>query len=444
MPYYRELDFLDEPESVSPSGVTGLGSVGNMRFGTSFRNSPRSQFSRPVADYLVDPYAWFLATTAQQRVEANGQVYKPDRGHAWHSETHTASKLSTAFRAYGTTRPCVAYASPGYWTKTKAPFFNYATDAFPALPADDLAAFGQQAIAKTAPAPSVMSGAQFLGELREGLPKLVGAALIKGRVRDVLNNAGSEYLNVQFGWLPLVNDVKNLAATLLQLDKILASKRALQGKPRKASFALPPVDDFQEVRADKERILLTNHRLGTVAAPFSTWIESRALGTWAEPAYGSDLYYLRTVRRWRRFEGLFTSYFDYPAVDASWIDKANALISMELNPTVLWELAPWSWLVDWVFHIQTCITSNSVGNDKRVVMNYGYVTEKYVYRSLFTGKMDGLYGWPSTRRTFGVQSEDVYLRRIRANPFGFQVTHPNSLTASQIGVLSALGASWRK
>jgi len=59
--------------------------------------------------------------------------------------------------------------------------------------------FGTKAIARTAPTNPAFQGATFLGELREGAPRMIGSGLLKSKARD-LRKVGDEYLNVEFGW----------------------------------------------------------------------------------------------------------------------------------------------------------------------------------------------------------------------------------------------------
>ena len=163
---------------------------------------------------------------------------------------------------------------------------------------------------------------------------------------------------------------------------------------------------------------------------------------WIGTSSADELYYLETLWTKRWFDGSFTSLFEYPDIPAEWYTKAKALVQMDLTPEVLWELAPWSWLVDWVFKIQSTIRSNNVAVDKLIVMNYGYVMERSIFRSMFKGRLFkyNSYGLTSPERFF-LDTEDIYLTRMRANPFGFQASAPSALSADQLKILVALGLS---
>jgi hypothetical protein len=80
---------------------------------------------------------------------------------------------------------------------------------------------GTSFIAQTIPTNPVASGSVAMAELyREGLPSLIGASLLKERA-SFLRGLGGEYLNVQFGWKPLVADLKAAAKAIIDSDDIL-------------------------------------------------------------------------------------------------------------------------------------------------------------------------------------------------------------------------------
>lgn len=400
-------------------------------------------------DSSADPYAYFLSSVAQRRTMEHGSgKYIHDSGHPWFMEKHKVLKTASfKYSYYGERNATGIWFMPNPSSVPSHPSFN-AVDCPSPDWADDLAAFGQQAFSRSAPVPSVFNGAQFLGELREGLPKLVGVSLLKGRAKELLKNAGSEYLNYQFGVLPLISDIRAICTALLNLEETLVRKRTSQGKPKKARFALPYRNEFREYRAPMGEVLWTSgwrvpaRPYGPVTSREALRSQVKGVSTPVGSFTGTDLYFLQTLRTRRWFEGSFTSFFDYPPSDASWIDKARSIVSTDFDLQTLWELAPWSWLVDWVFKIQSTLSSNAIASDERVVLNYGYVMEKSSFRSMFSGSLSSIYpGTLLSSPRFDIVTEDTYFRRIRANPFGFQASSPGQLNANQLAILAALGLS---
>lgn len=114
-------------------------------------------------------------------------------------------------------------------------------------------------------------------------------------------------------------------------------------------------------------------------------------------------------------------------------------------PEVLWQLAPWSWMVDWFVKIQDTLGVVALASDQKVVMNYGYVMERARYRSVLTFSPisgGGIY-YPTKNqlKRYTVVTESQYNRRIRANPFGFQVSSFGGFSPDQLAILAALGIS---
>lgn len=124
----------------------------------------------------------------------------------------------------------------GPFTANSGPY-HYAGPLFPAVqnwkgdtavwPSDASASsnysldmFGTHAISAVLPTNPVGDAATFLGELREGIPKLIGSSLFKSRLRD-LRSVGDEYLNVQFGWKPFVKDLQKFATGVKDHNVIL-------------------------------------------------------------------------------------------------------------------------------------------------------------------------------------------------------------------------------
>lgn len=448
MSYYDEAHKDLVPMELGSTGQKSR-TVSRVRYMRGFRSEgPRAPYAVPVSDQLADPYAWYLSRVYNAR-KSKAATYVADTGHSVHMEDHSYHPVDfTVGRVVGSTHIPIPFRGVYFAPNSNAPNLAGWGSAYwhnPVPSYSDLAAFGQQAISRRAPAHAEFSLSQFLGELREGLPSILGAALLKARTKDALKATGGEYLNVQFGWLPMVSDLKKLVQTLLDLEAILSNKRGQFGQPQRATFSPPPIQI-----GDTQSIGLTGLTLtggawgGNTLAPthVRTWVNKGYNTAYTSLVYASDVVAIRSGTRERRFTGSFTSSYVYPGADATWLEKASALISLEVTPQVLWELAPWSWLVDWFFKIQSTIESNSVAGDQRIVMNYGYVSQKDTFRTLITGK---LWYYPNGSNQYmpvvGSLTEHTYHRRVRANPFGFQAASPGELNAHQLSILAALGIS---
>jgi hypothetical protein len=118
---------------------------------------------------------------------------------------------------------------------------------------------------------------------------------------------------------------------------------------------------------------------------------------------------------------------------------ANKLLGTRITPAVLWELTPWSWLIDWFVDVQSAITAAGLQLDDGVLMRWAYLMRETRLKVSSTVNADGLFVYgpngPITATTHYVKKE-----RVRGTPFGFGL-NPASFTGGQWAILAALAIS---
>jgi hypothetical protein len=307
---------------------------------------------------------------------------------------------------------------------------NVAPHQFPELhPSDilDLNSFGSTAIARVLPTNPVANLAQFIGELHEGVPRLVGADFFKGRARAA-RKAGSEYLNVEFGWKPLVSDVRKLAHAVKDRDAILAQYVKNSGKLIRRRFKAPPI-----VTVD------IDHQSGQIPVP--------TLVTPLYVDYLGDMIITttETIERW--FSGAFTYYIAPTILGGSqrrgWLQKANHLLGIRLTPEVLWNLTPWSWAADWFGNAGDVYHNLSAFHADGLTMAYGYVMERKTLRRNYnlTGIRYKSFPDPvSFEQTLVTTTK----KRVQATPYGFGLNPVIDFSDRQKAIVAALGLSRHK
>jgi hypothetical protein len=117
--------------------------------------------------------------------------------------------------------------------------------------------------------------------------------------------------------------------------------------------------------------------------------------------------------------------------------KANLLFGTRITPEVLWNLAPWSWLIDWFGTVGTLLGNLTAFSDDSLVLRYGYLQRHVVgTRLLSSGSpmnfSSGTIGTVSN--VLGYESKE----RWRATPYGFGL-NPSLFSAKQWAILAALG-----
>lgn len=134
---------------------------------------------------------------------------------------------------------------------------------------------------------------------------------------------------------------------------------------------------------------------------------------------------------------------------SDYLSRLNQLVNIKLTPEVLWELAPWSWLIDWNLRIGDTIAANELAANDLLVMHYGYAMEKTTMRDLLvldtsanpSSLPPGTYGsaWQNLPKSYSYVATTEYKRRLRANPFGFRTGGTSALSVGQLSILGALG-----
>jgi len=295
-----------------------------------------------------------------------------------------------------------------------------------------LGAVGSTAIALCSPTNPVASlGVAALETYRDGLPHLAGHQLWEQKT-NLAKGAGSEYLNLEFGWNPLVNDVKNFAYGVANMGKLQKQFFQDSGKDVRRRYNFPLKQ--------------------TVVS--STEITNTSVGGPSNLAAGRDLLSgiprgvctrdrKTTVEQW--FSGAFTYHapesFLGPTIDHA--IHASELLGLDLNPELLWQAAPWSWAADWFSNTGDLIQNLDNYSKYGLVLRYGYVMEHTIVRDTYSWSRDPTCGFDPTYTPFTGQPPVVVLWsetkiRRRATPFGFGVTL-GSLNPTQLAIMGALG-----
>jgi hypothetical protein len=264
---------------------------------------------------------------------------------------------------------------------------------------------------------------QFLGELRD-LPKVPEILNWKERARyfrSLSRNGSKEYLNVQFGWLPFVNDLRKFGHTVKSADTQIDNFLRNSGRNIRRRYTFPTESS-------------------TIVTELGKGYGSPVLVTQLYQHPGDLTKEVRTeTKRW--FSGCFTYYvppLTYKSAGVVAEQLASKLYGLRVTPDLVWKLAPWSWAVDWVSNVGDVVHNFSAFSNDGLVMRYGYVMEHKSVITTWTLKEIALTGAGSfTLHQFASQS--VKTRR-RATPYGFGL-NSSDFSAKQWSIIAALGIS---
>jgi hypothetical protein len=295
----------------------------------------------------------------------------------------------------------------------------------PSVPSEPfLTAQGATLVSRALPDTPQSGLGVFLRELKEGLPRASVATFRS--LRNFHRGAADDFLNFQFGWLPFVRDLQDFVRVLKGRNEIIRQYVRDSGRPVRRRRALPPATS-------------------TVSYPTNggQWFSGSVVSPGIYPGRGSFTIE-QSVETW--FSGEFTYFLpvsDDTMGKLEYYERlSDRLLGLSLTPDLLWEIAPWSWLVDWFTNVGDVLQNVSSMAQHGTVMRYGYVCYKVQRRYTFE-VMPGLISeytfWNGTRALPASYSRTfTHMYRRKANPYGFGVTW-ESLNGTQWAILAALG-----
>jgi len=240
-----------------------------------------------------------------------------------------------------------------------------------------------------------------------------------GGLFGVSKQIADHWLNTQFGWLPFLSDLRNFYKLCKSLDTRLSQLRRDNGQWIRRGGSV--------VKSESEETIYQNSNV------IGLW-PAVATQLYTIPNYGFQIVTRRNEQRvW--FRGSFRYWI--PGNPDSWEWKARAvsmLFGLRPDPSLLWELTPWSWLVDWCSNVGDVISNIASTSLDRLVAKYAYVmgTTTQVVTSL---------GMSSYSTKAIAESWTAALQRksrVEASPFGFGLTG-SDFTSRQWSILAALG-----
>ncbi len=291
---------------------------------------------------------------------------------------------------------------------------------------------GATAVSLCAPTnPTANLSTAIAETFREGIPSLPGIQLWRKKT-ELAKSAGSEYLNYQFGWNPLVSEVHSVVKAARYHRDIMQNYAHNEGRNIHRRFDFSSENDTWEESINASSAVLPLN---------STYL--------AKVGVTAQIVCKKTRKRW--FEGCFTyggpSGTDSFGRSLGFGREADAVYGLDLTPDVLWNLTPWSWAVDWFTNAGDVIHNISSFANAGLVMRYGYMMEETTstYYTRFGDSLLRVLLQKSplkigTHRAGANSIGQTVVRKSRcpANPFGFGVGW-EGLSPTQLAITAALG-----
>lgn len=282
---------------------------------------------------------------------------------------------------------------------------------------------GTTAIALCKPTTPEASVTAALGELvRDGIPALPGLSTLRDRTK-LAKKAGDEYLNIQFGWVPLVSDVRKISDAIRKSDAILKQYERNSGRGVRRRFTFPTITVEEEFTPD------------TAGSPYPVGPPLTYFDDYTGVLTGQRT---SVVETW--FSGSFTYYVppakDYRSKTLRQAALANKLLGVYPTPEVIWQLTPWSWAVDWFTNIGDVMSNISDWAAQGLVMQYGYLMQ--TKRTTDTYTLSGIKPKGHGPLEVSLSFTSITKQRVKADPFGFGISW-DGLSPYQLSIAAALG-----
>lgn len=281
----------------------------------------------------------------------------------------------------------------------------------------NLSTYGPTGYSKFKPGKPTASASVFLAELRELTRQMRDVVAHLDQLR--LSGPASNWLASSFGWAPMVRDLRKFFETYKKIGRALKHLRDNNGK--------------------------YEHRGGTVASGEENYRSQ--IGCYFHPTLGAQFYpgytptpsYVWVYRYYRVwFEATF--YYNVPNIGTEeWEASATrALYGLSLTPSAVWELIPWSWLLDWFSNFGDFMSAISPSPVGRIDLTNAFVMRHNIVTYSLTGRQPILNDGGSSEISHNVEQKWELKERVLADPTAIGLTIDDLLSMRQSSILAAL------
>lgn len=281
----------------------------------------------------------------------------------------------------------------------------------------NLETHGPTAVARFKPGQPVVDLGQAVAELGD-FPRLFRFRL--GQFKDL----GSNYLNVEFGWKPFLSDLRKLYHVERKITKRLLQLQRDNGRRIRRRGT---------VRKGTEKVLsdVTTSTYGAMTPILPTLYYAQTPQISVKSVITERIWFSGSFRYW------------IPNVGTQeWVDSAtSSLFGLDPTPSLLWEVLPFSWLVDWYSNIGDVLNNISSNAAESLVMDRGYLMSGIEKRTEF--KAEARLSVNKSHTSHVTVNPELHFieqvkLRAKASPFGFALTKAD-LNLRQLAILAALG-----
>lgn len=159
------------------------------------------------------------------------------------------------------------------------------------------------------------------------------ATMFKFLSRTLASTAGSAYLNYRFGWSAFIRDIQQLGGVTKVLERRLKEFQSLQqhgGLRRRVEL-----DSYETIDFTSSSVV--------ASSPAPLYVRVNRTNRWHTKVWGSA--------RWFPAPGAWTFLDDLTPLESFNLAVRSVFDVQEISPQQVWDLIPWSWLIDYFVDI---------------------------------------------------------------------------------------------
>lgn len=247
-------------------------------------------------------------------------------------------------------------------------------------------------------------------------------------------DAGGEYLNYVFGWKPFVEDLRQIYKLWKTVDKQLAQIIRDNGKGIRRSASLGKTKEV--LNSETKRYPYPGANIYGFPGDYIN-------------AGGDTIYTLETVRETNVWYSAKYRYYIPDVTDSQWTRRAKlALFGALPTPELVWELVPFSWLIDWAVNVGDVVSNVSTNAVDNLVQEYSFIMRSIkttTTASATTTWKEWQPYFPAGSGTFtSILTQTIKTRTGGGSPYALSAVNGTALTPTQNGVIAALGLNLMK
>jgi hypothetical protein len=239
-----------------------------------------------------------------------------------------------------------------------------------------------------------------------------GALRLK-TLRQLLRKGADAYLQAEFNVLPLLSDISAISTAIRTVRNQLRQLVAHAGSPQKRYYTVDLRGRYNNNFSNNVVPLPANCRPPYVACSRNVM--------YTAASFNAQMMYNYTLPSWITEDSLMAALLD--------------LLGVNLNPRIIWNAIPWSFVVDWVANVNSWLDNWRIRNIEPVVNIRGFSWSVKVVRSVRTS-LGFTYANPCVERV-----DSSYVRRVGDRSALYSSLVTSGLNPKEFSLAAALAFS---